>query len=345
MQLVEYLIAYTFTKLFFVIYFSENYNISELEAKNKILELENIIQTLRTKISSLEFQIVDLNNQKEKLEKEHELLLAEREKEKNLIEETLDKATKEKALIDKKWEIEFEKVRTVSLVKEQQLLDDFEWKLREVEKNCKKRLEDKDKKLDERLQDAYKDAEEKMRIAKEMMKEVERLKSYETEVKQLRGLTQEQEKSLKIILDQKEQMQSAEKSLREESRRLRTLIDLEKENLQHMQRIHHQEIMEKERTLQNKLDQKRSEIALYWEERLLHECGRLKDELEQLHNEEKNFVISAIRREKEEEFNEAKKHWEKKIQEYLKEVIFTYIKYTKHKSSSCDYYRSFKQSP
>lgn len=99
-------------------------------------------------------------------------MIEEREAEKELLRETVEKATKEKEMIDKKWQIDFEKLRTINILKEQQLLDDFEWKLREVEQKCKKRLEEESRKTDDRLQEAYKDAYEKMKEAEEMMNEV-----------------------------------------------------------------------------------------------------------------------------------------------------------------------------
>lgn len=99
----------------------------------------------------------------------------ERESEKRLLQETIEEASKEKEKIDKKWQIDFEKLRTINIMKEQQLLDDFEWKLREVEQKCKKRLEDEERKIDERLQEAYKDAYEKMQKAENMMSEVSTL--------------------------------------------------------------------------------------------------------------------------------------------------------------------------
>lgn len=150
--------------------------------------------------------------------------------------------------------------------------------------------------------------------------QVEHLKSYEVEIRQLRGLTREQEKSICAMIKQQEEMKQAEESLKQEAKRLRTLIEMEKENLQHIQRIHHQEIVDRERTLRQTLDQKKIEIAMYWEERLLHECGRLKMELEQIHNEEKAAAMQTVRLEKDTEFLKAKNQWEQKVQEYLKEV-------------------------
>lgn len=151
---------------------------------------------------------------------------------------------------------------------------------------------------------------------------MEHLKSYEVEVRQLRGLTREQEKSISTMIQRQEDMKQAEESLKNEAKRLRTLIEMEKENLQHIQRIHHQEILDRERTLHQTLEQKKTEIAMYWEERLLHECGRLKMELEQIHNEEKAAALQTVRKEKENDFLKAKNQWEQKVQEYLKEVSY-----------------------
>lgn len=150
--------------------------------------------------------------------------------------------------------------------------------------------------------------------------QLENLKTYEVEVEQLRNRTSDQERAMKELLKQHEQMKQAEESLRNETKKLRSLIDLEKENLQHMQRIHHQEILDKERKLQQTLNEKRTEIAMYWEERLLNECARLKNELEQIHNEEKWMAMESVRKAKDESFQKAQAEWERKLRECLKEV-------------------------
>ncbi|XP_017785670.1 PREDICTED: nucleoprotein TPR isoform X2 [Nicrophorus vespilloides] len=299
---------------------NESYAKKETEAGTRINELERVIGELKVKIGSLEMQIEELQRDKRQLELQQEAILAEREKEKQLVEVALQEALKEKENVNKKWEEEFEKLRTVSILKEQQLLDDFEWKLREVEKTCKGRLIEKDKTVDVRIQEAYKDAEEKMKLAQEMMDEVEHLKECEMEMGELKDKSKQQEKSLEFLREQQEQMRLVEQSLKDEAKKLRSLIDLEKENLQHMQRVHNQEIIDKERWLQNTLDEKKTEIAVYWEERLLHEIGRLKYELEQLYFEEKQTAVENIRAQKEEEFQEAKKKWEEKVEECLADI-------------------------
>jgi len=61
---------------------------------------------------------------------------------------------------------------------------------------------------------------------------------------------------------------------------------------------------------------------MYWEEKLLTECGRLKDEMEQIHNEEKYHAMESVRKEKEAEFQKRQTQWENKMRECLKEVSF-----------------------
>lgn len=146
------------------------------------------------------------------------------------------------------------------------------------------------------------------------------MKEYEDEVRRLRNITREQEENIGMMIQQQEEMKIAEETLKNETKRLRTLIEIEKENLQHMQRIHHQEILERERKLQQTLSQKKTEIAMFWEEKLLTECARLKSELEQMHNEEKYSALEMIKKEKDAEFAKAKSSWEKKVQDCLKEV-------------------------
>lgn len=150
----------------------------------------------------------------------------------------------------------------------------------------------------------------------------------EKELNELKNKTMDQNSVMKNLIDEHEQMQQNEETLKAEVKKLRNLIELEKENLQHMQRIHHQEILDKERKLQQTLNEKRIEIAMYWEERLLSEISRLKYELEQIYNEEKYSEIESVRRNKDEDFKKAEKQWQQKFTESSNEVrLFFYIMY------------------
>ncbi|KAF5276036.1 hypothetical protein FQA39_LY00832 [Lamprigera yunnana] len=301
---------------------TERFQNFQSTTNTKITELQYTIRGLRVKIESLEIQLEILEKEKESLEKQKLSLIQQREEDKKTLDANLEKAIQDKTSIEEKWKNDFDKLHTVGILKEQELLDDFEWKLREIEQTCKKRLQEKDKKIEQQLQDIYKDAEDKAVQAEKILKEVENLKAFEHEVKQLRGVTAEQQKSLDIVSLQLQEIKNSEQHLKEESKKLRTLVDMEKENLQHMQRMHNREIIDKERSLKQKLAEQKTAIAIYWEERLLQECRRLKSELDQLHYEERHKEIEAVKFEKEDEMNQFKEGYEKRIQEYLKEVNF-----------------------
>lgn len=110
--------------------------------------------------------------EKEQLQEEHAKLAEESLAERERLQKTIDDAVKEKEIMDQKWQKDFEQLRTINILKEQQLLDDFEWKLREVEQKCKKRVEDIDKKTEERLQDALREAHDRKKEAEKLLGEV-----------------------------------------------------------------------------------------------------------------------------------------------------------------------------
>lgn len=79
---------------------------------------------------------------------------------------------KQKQKIQARFEEEYEKLRTVNSDREQQLLNDFEWKLREVELTCKKKLEDKDKSNEDQIKEVKKQLEDEINELKKQINEV-----------------------------------------------------------------------------------------------------------------------------------------------------------------------------
>lgn len=92
--------------------------------------------------------------------------------------QALDEALTEKIAIQTRFERDFERLRTVNTDREQQLLDDFEWKLREVEQACKRRLEDKEKSAKQRI----KDAEDKLKAAETDLAQVRSIFIFENKL-------------------------------------------------------------------------------------------------------------------------------------------------------------------
>lgn len=145
---------------------------AENKSKSKIEELQEILRQLRTKINWLEQQIESLKQEKIALVNQHEQMKMEQTESEKRNKEALEQAMRQKTEVEAKWKQDFEKLRTINIMKEQDLLDDFEWKLREVQQSCKKRLEEKDRCMEERLLKAYKHAEQKMKEAEEVIEQV-----------------------------------------------------------------------------------------------------------------------------------------------------------------------------
>lgn len=152
--------------------FSDNFVAYQNTTNSKIAELQALIRGLRAKIESLEFQLEMLEKEKQQIEKEKDALLQQKEDENKVLDIKLEEAMKSKASDAKTWEQNYEKMRTVSIVKEQELMEDFEWKLREIQQTCKKKLMNKDKSIEEMLQDACKEADNKKKEAESILAEV-----------------------------------------------------------------------------------------------------------------------------------------------------------------------------
>ncbi|XP_049780834.1 golgin subfamily A member 6-like protein 22 isoform X2 [Schistocerca cancellata] len=265
---------------------------------------------LEEKVKELEVQLKDMQQERDRLEKLRIQLEAEREEEMKIVQEALDEAQQEKA----EMQAQFEKLHTETTNREQQMLDDFEWKLREVEQACKKRLVEKEQAFEEKIKETTKKLEQQHKG------EIATLKAYEAEVHQLRGLSHEQQRSMRNAARQTEELQVAEKMLKEEVARLKTVIETEKSYAATIQNIHDKHVAEAERKLQSQLQIQRNEINAQWEERTHREFSRLKSEMEKVHNEEKKVAIQSIRKQLEDELQKTKGDLEKKLQKSLREV-------------------------
>nr|CAD7456836.1 unnamed protein product [Timema tahoe] len=341
--------------------------------EKRVAELESSLEEVQGKVKRLETELQSLQKDRDSLQKEREDMLAEREEEMKIVQEALEESQEEKMAIQARFEKDFERLRTVNTDREQQLLDDFEWKLREVEQACKRRLEEKDKVTEERIREMKRAIEGKVKVAEKQLQEeevleyfeatetgtksagvqiarlknllgrdavrlyktlttikpeeetAEQLKSYEAEVTQLRGLTQEQQRSLRVATRQTEQLQVSEKMLKEEISRLESSLNKEKAHYSAMQTIHDRRMAELEKKLQARLDQQKSELTAFWEDRVRKECSRFKVELDLLHSEEKKLAVEAVRSQKEQELKTAKLDWERRMQDSHKEARTNFL--------------------
>lgn len=300
--------------------FADEYKTLEVSSKERTDKLETTVSELNAKLQGLETQLNGIREERDKLEEARNTLENERDEEKKIVQEALEVAEQEKEAIKKRWEEDFEKLRTVNTDREQQMLDDFEWKLREVQQSCKRRLDEKERQTLQRIEEMQRTVASKVQQADKQMNEVVHLKSYEAEVTQLRGLTNDQQHSLRTMSARVDELQAAEQTLQEEIGRLHMAVDLEKQQLAAQQRRHEKDLADKERALQIRLEKQRGEVAVQWEQKLRQECARLKAELEQLHAEEKHLAVELVKVQRDREFDTVKEQWQRKLEQHVKEL-------------------------
>ncbi|XP_053683361.1 restin homolog [Sabethes cyaneus] len=277
----------------------------------ELLEVNEKLKEVRQLAHDLNRQLLDAKADAEKLQQERNKLLEERAEEQKIIKEALEAALKERHQVDAKWKNDFERLRTVHSDREEHLMEDCEWKIRSMQKHCKEKLESAERERKVALDNAVKLEQE----SRKHLQEAKHLRSYETEVAQLRGLTYDQQQALTAMTRQLDHLKS-------ELEVANNKLEAEIVKVQQIKSRCEYQLCEKEREALNRIEIARGEIAMQWEDRLLHEMNRLKIELEQMHIEERLSAIEKIKREALQE-TEALSHKFNMREKQLKEEIDT----------------------
>lgn len=142
--------------------------------------------------------------------------------------------------------------------REEHLLEDCEWKLRTMEKKCKEKMDAVE--LDKKTAVGKLMALETE--ASQRKNEVQHLKTYEAEVAQLRGLTNDQRESIKSLQNQLSELKS-------ELEYANARVEAELENVRKVKQQCKNELSDKDRQMINKIEEARGDVAVIWEDRLL----------------------------------------------------------------------------
>lgn len=167
-------------------------------------ELEEKYKNLTILGCSLHSELAMAQVQEAECRKEADNLRIEKDLEMKTLQNALQVSVEEKKSLETKWQKEFELLRTQNADREEHLITDCEWQLRIMQKQCKEKIDSAEKAKSEALENATKIESE----AKEKFTEVSHLKTYEAEVRQLRGLTCDQRSSLLSMTDQIEELKS-----------------------------------------------------------------------------------------------------------------------------------------
>ncbi|OXA62206.1 Myosin-13 [Folsomia candida] len=246
---------------------------------------------LTKKISQLQDTISSLSRQNTDLAKGQDVSRREKESQIKALQDALEDALEAKIKLQTKYEKELQDLQQSN----SSLLDDFEWKLHQVESTARKKLLEKEK-------------------------EVEHLKSYEAEVTQLRGVTNEQQKSIRSAARQLEQFKTNERFMQSEIISLKLLLEKEKSHCQVITSSTQRRLDAQEQTGLDQLLKQKAELNAKWEDKLKQECSRVQQELKTLHAEETRLAVESMKGRKDEEFTIANETWSRTRQDLIKEI-------------------------
>ncbi|XP_055905108.1 putative leucine-rich repeat-containing protein DDB_G0290503 isoform X2 [Eupeodes corollae] len=249
-------------------------------------ELDERYKEMKSLAGKLQLQLACAQSEAEQCQKDSEELRQEKDEQVRILEEALATAKEEQEALQTKWHKEFESLRTQNADREESLMSDCEWQLRQMQKSCKDKID----KAEHLRKEAVAKNERVQQEAEEKLHEVEHLRSYEAEVKQLRGLTNEQENSITSMREQIEELKAD----------LVTANENLEEQIECVRKIKYQcnnALYDKEREMLQKIDDVRNEAASLWENKLITEMTRLKMELESVYVDERREELDKLQAE------------------------------------------------
>lgn len=113
----------------------------------RLKEIKNFCSTLQIQLASTQTEVEALKCEKQKL-------MDERAEEVNRMQKALDNAQQDKIDLDKKWKKEFEQLRSNNSEREEHLLEDCEWQVRNMQKLSKEKLDIAEKAKNEAIERA-----------------------------------------------------------------------------------------------------------------------------------------------------------------------------------------------
>ncbi|XP_070072943.1 calponin homology domain-containing protein DDB_G0272472 isoform X2 [Drosophila takahashii] len=262
--------------------FQIKYN--ELEAQyteltEKYKETQSLAKSLQTQLACAQVEAEEWRQQVEKIR-------AELEEQIRILKNALENSEAERKICEDKWQKEFEMLRTHNREREESLMTDCEWQLRQMQRQCKDKT---DKSNYERKQASAK-AEELELELQSRRRESEMLRTCQAQVNSLRGVVSEQEQSIQTLMDRIENLKG---DLQSANENLETQIEA-------VHKIKYQcdnAIYDKERQMIYKIDEVRNEAAAFWENKLYTEMTRLTNELESVYVDERRDALDKLQNE------------------------------------------------
>uniref|UniRef100_A0A1A9ZC76 Uncharacterized protein n=1 Tax=Glossina pallidipes TaxID=7398 RepID=A0A1A9ZC76_GLOPL len=265
----------------------------EDEFKKKYDELETQYQELQDQYketqnlaSSLHSQLMVAQNEVEKWRKEIETIRVDLEEQIRILKNALENSENERKICEDRWQKQFEMLRTHNMDREESIMTDCEWQLRQMQKQCK----DKTDSAERERKAAVEKVERLENELEERCKEVDDLRHFQAQVNSLRGVLTEQEHSIRSLVEQIENLKSD----------LTAANDNLQEQIENVEKIKikcERTLYDKERQMLCRIDEVRNEAAAFWEDKLYTEMTRLKNELESVYVDERRDALDKLQTE------------------------------------------------
>ncbi len=168
--------------------------------------------------SNLNVQLAQASVDIEKLRQERDELLDKLTVHEKLLRDILETASEEREQSAARWKVEFEQLRNINCSREETLMEDCEWKVRQMMKQCKEKFE----KIEKEKLTLKDQAQIDRQTIRSQRDEIKNLKGSEREANQLRGLTNEQKESITTMTKRIEELRIELEGI---SKKLQTEID------------------------------------------------------------------------------------------------------------------------
>uniref|UniRef100_A0A1B0FR47 Uncharacterized protein n=1 Tax=Glossina morsitans morsitans TaxID=37546 RepID=A0A1B0FR47_GLOMM len=265
----------------------------EDEFKKKYDELETQYQQLQDQYketqslaSSLHSQLMVAQTEVEKWRKEIETIRVDLEEQIRILKNALENSENERKICEDRWQKQFEMLRTHNMDREESIMTDCEWQLRQMQKQCK----DKTDSAERERKAAVEKVEGLENELEERCKEVDDLRHFQAQVTSLRGVLTDQEHSIRSLVEQIENLKSD----------LTAANDNLQEQIENVEKIKikcERTLYDKERQMLYRIDEVRNEAAAFWEDKLYTEMTRLKNELESVYVDERRDALDKLQTE------------------------------------------------
>ncbi|XP_062122178.1 LOW QUALITY PROTEIN: interaptin-like [Drosophila sulfurigaster albostrigata] len=249
------------------------------ELTEKYKETQSLANGLQTQLANAKLEVENWRNEVNKIR-------VELDEQIRILKNALEYSEAERKICEDKWQKEFEMLRTHNREREETLMSDCEWQMRQMQRQCKDKM---DKTNYERKQASAK-AEELELELQSRRKEAESLRICQAQVKSLSGVVSEQERSIQTLMERIENLKG---ELEMANENLETQIEA-------VHKIKYQcdnAIYDKERQMIYRIDEVRNEAAAFWENKLYTEMTRLTNELESVYVDERRDALDKLQAE------------------------------------------------